>query len=340
MSNIMQLAREKGIVFKDAQMIYDRNDRSSVNELIMACDAALQTGANWGVPIEFTYGLSSEVIEILTAPLRAREIFSSPTKFGDWINSHWIFPYEEFAGKTSPYSDFSKTPNSYVNFTFPERRQYIFQTNIYYGRREQDLMAAARINYAASLQRSAANIIDIDANRFWLLGVAGQEIYGLLNDPNLPASIAATAPWETLRADQIQDEVRAMLRQLAVNSNGLITNTDDLVLLVSPELNIALGKSSEFNQTAWDIIKRYMPNVRVVVVPELANLAGGDTAYLIATSVAGRRTADLGYSMLMEASPVVIYNPTAWEQSFWASTYGAIYYYPFAVARMTGVTAA
>lgn len=338
MSNILQLAREKGIYFKDARMIYDPKDPSSVREYAMAMDAALVTNPNWGVPIELTYGINNEVIEILTAPRRAREIFT-PRKFGDWTNSHWIFPYEEFAGKTAPYSDFSKTPNSYVNYTFPERRQYIFQTNIYYGYREEALLSAARINYAARLQASAANIIDIDANRFWFLGIAGQEIYGLLNDPNLPAAIASTGAWETLRADQIQDNVRALLRELVENSNGLITNTDELVLLVSPSLSVALGKSSEFNQTAYDIIKRYMPNVRVVVVPELANVDGGDTAYLIATSVAGRPTADLGYGELMQASPVIPHTTTAWEQSFWSSTYGVIIFYPFAIARMTGVTA-
>lgn len=332
----VELAK-KGVIFENP---YTTDSRKEIQRMAqrMAMDAAQMTSPNMGIPVEFGAYIDPEVWDILTAPRNATEVFTRRQK-GNWLTPYTRWAFHEPKGLTGPYSDFSDTPNSYTNHVWPLRQQYVFQTNIYYGLREQELMAEAKIDYAAGLQRSAARIIEIDHNKFDLLGVEGMDIYGLLNDPNLPAAIASTAAWDTLEGQDVYKQVQALFAQLTEQSNSLIDNKSELILLVSPAVSVSLGNSNQYNQQAWEHIEKFLPNLRVVVIPELASLPTGEQAFLIAPEVEGQRTADLGYGVLYEASSVVQVKPTKWEQKVWASTYGTIYYQPFAVARMTGVAA-
>lgn len=299
-------------------------------------DEVMQTTPNWGVPVELTAIINNETWEILTARRAAREIFN-PRQRGSWVTPYEIWAVHEHTGKTGPYSDFANSPTAAPNFNWPRRQQYVFQTNIYYGIREQALYGEARIDWAAAKQRSAAYVIDRDWNKFALLGIDGMEIYGILNDPNLLPALTATAGWNTLDSTGVYNEYRELFRQLATQSGGLITTNSSLKLLVSPSTNVDLGASSNYSVPAIEQIRQFTPNVEIVVVPELEDAAVGGEVLLIASEVEGQRTADLGYSILYEASPVVPQGPTAYEQKIYSSTYGNIYYQEFAVARMTGV---
>lgn len=326
---------KRGITFHDhVKFILD--DKTSMAKI--ASDAALLTPPNAGVPIEFTAFVDAEVWSIQTAARGAKEIWDLRQK-GNWLNSHVRWGFHEPAGMTGPFSDRSDAPTTNANHVWPTRQQYIFQTNIGYGLREQELLGEAKISYAASLQRAASEIIEIDHNKFWLLGVDGMEIYGALNDPMNTAAVAATAPFNTLDSVGVYNEVRELFRVLATNSNGIIKNTSNLKLLVSPNVNVDLGASSTYNQTALEMIQKFMPNLEVIVIPELADLPTGDQVFLISSEIRGQRAGDLGYGSLIDFSAVVQTQPTWWVQKAWASTYGFINYYPFAIARMTGVTA-
>lgn len=158
----------------------------------LANDAAMVTAANSGVPVEFTSYIDPMVIPILTATRGAREIFGEAKK-GDWTTSYARFQTSEITGEVEAYTDYGQGGASDVNPTFPVRTQYIYQTNIRYGDREVDVASRARLQLAADKQRAAATVIDIASNKFALYGVAGLEIYGLLNDPNLPAAVSSVA---------------------------------------------------------------------------------------------------------------------------------------------------
>jgi len=157
----------------------------------LAQDAALVTTPNTTVPVEFTAYIDPLVVEILTGVRNARAVFEEVKK-GDWTTSFEKWRADEIVGTTQPYSDYQSGTTSDVNSNWIAREQYVFQTTIKYGDREVDMAAQAKIELAASKQRAAATIIDIDANKFYLLGVAGKNIYGILNDPNLPSAGKAT----------------------------------------------------------------------------------------------------------------------------------------------------
>ena len=308
----------------------------------VARDAALVTTPNTMVPAEFLAYIDPQVVEILTAPRNARLIFDESKK-GDWVTAYSKWRMDEVVGSTQPYSDYANGTTSDVNSNWATREQYVFQTSIKYGMMEIARSSEAKQDLAAAKQRAAAVILDIDANKFALNGVAGKEIYGILNDPNLPAAITAAATgtgqatqWNTKTTKAIYDDILSLFAELQQNSNGLITQNDRLKLCVSPWVSKSLGAATDFNVSVLDMAKHYMPNLEIVVLPELHTVQAGETVLLVADEVAGQKTGWLGFGVKLMSGPIV-QEASSFHQKWWSSTYGGVVTQPFAVASMTGI---
>lgn len=308
----------------------------------LAADAALITAPNSSVPVELTAYIDPTVIEILTAPRRARQL-ASETKKGDWTTSYTKWRLAEPVGGTQPYSDFAHGVTADVNYEWAIREQYLFQTTIKYGDLETAMSAVARISLAADKQKAAANAIDIDYNKFALLGVQGKEIYGLLNDPNLPDHItpgttgtASSTKWADKETKEIYNDILKLYSQLSIQSAGLIDYSSNLVLALSPQQNVYLGAATDFNVSVLDMVRKNFPNIEIVTVPELGDVNSGETVLLFAREVNGQRTADIGFSIKVQAGRVIP-DLSSFEQKWTSSTYGGIVYMPFAFATMVGV---
>jgi len=311
-------------------------------EAEMARDAALITTGNTTVPAELTAYIDPQVVEILTAPRRAREIFPEMKK-GDWTTSYAKWRVDELTGSTQPYSDYADGTTSGVNSNWPTRQQYLFQTSITYGDLETAASGVARMNLASAKQRAAATVLDIDGNKFALLGVNGKEVYGILNDPNLPAAITAAAvgtgnstKWEDKSTVQIYNDILALFSELVSQSAGLIDQNTTLRLCLSPGMSVKLGAATGFNVSVLDMVKKYFADITIVTVPELASLAAGETVLLVAPEVNGTPSGYIGYSEKMMAGRIVP-ELSAFKQKFVSSTYGGVILQPFAIAQMTGV---
>jgi hypothetical protein len=337
MNPTFEQAKRYGFIFPGARMWVTPENRARI-----AQDAALITTPNTTVPAELLAYIDPMVIEILTAPRRAREIFGEEKK-GDWTTPYMKWRVDEMTGKTEPYSDYANGTTSGVNSEWQTRVQYVFQTSITYGDFEVDMSSTAKVNLAASKQRAAANVIDIDQNRFYLLGVAGKEIYGILNDPNLPAAITAGATgtggstkWADKTTVQIYNDVLALFAQLSEQSSGLIDKDTPLKLCLSPELAVRLGAATDFNVSVLDMLKRYFTRIDIVTVPELHSMTAGETMFLIAPEVNGQRSGTLAFGEKMRAGRVVP-DLSSFRQKFVGTTYGGIVLMPFAFAQMTGM---
>lgn len=308
----------------------------------LARDAALITTPNTTVPAEFLAYIDPMVIDILTAPRKAREIFPEIKK-GDWTTAYAKFRANELTGTTQPYTDYGQSGMSGVNYNWITREQYLFQTVIQYGDLEEAVTSAAKISLAADKQRAAANTIDLDANRFYLQGVAGKQIYGLLNEPSLIAPIAPAATgaggsvlWADKSTQQIYDDIRALFARLVTQSRGWVDQNTPLTLAMSPDLAVALGKATDFNVSVQDMLDKFFRNLTIVTLPELSSATTGETMLLIAREVRGMKTGELGYSEKLRAGRVI---PalSSFSQKWTAGTYGAIIYLPFAIAQMRGM---
>lgn len=315
-------------------------DRNSLNYL--ASDAATVTIPNAGVPAELTAYYDPRVIDVLTRPRKAREIFSEAQK-GDWTASHAKFRVSELTGSTQPYSDYANSRTSGVNYNWIVREQYVFQTVIEYGDFEEGVSSAARLQLAADKQRAAAHVIDVDAGMFYLLGVAGMDIYGILNEPSLPAAITPRAGgqggsvlWSDKNTGQIYDDVLALFEQLVTQGDGWIDQKSPLTLVVSPAASVLLGKATDFNISVMDMLQKYFSSLRVVILPEMADSNIGESIMLIADEIAGNPTGELAFSDKIRAGRVVG-DVSSFRQKWTSTTYGAVIYYPFAIATMRGI---
>lgn len=334
----LDIMKQYGIVFDTGAPIRGILANDSIDQL--ANDAAMVT-ANSGVPVEFTSYIDPMVIPILTATRGAREIFGEVKK-GDWTTSYARFQTSEITGEVEAYTDYGQGGASDVNPTFPVRTQYIYQTNIRYGDREVDVASRARLQLAADKQLAAATVIDIASNKFALYGVAGLETYGLLNDPNLPANVTPLpnaenkTSWDGKSTKEIYEDVLYLFGKMAARGAGHIDANTELVLATSPATQVQLGKATDFNISARQMLETYFPRIRFVVLPELATETSGTSILLVAPTIEGLPTAQIGFSEKFRAMRLIP-ESSSFHQKFVGSSYGTIIYRPFAIGQMTGV---
>lgn len=331
----LQKMRDRGFVFDSAKGLITDANRDRI-----ARDAAMVTAPNSGVPAVLTTYVDPAVVEILQAPKKAREIFGE-TKKGDWTTTGTLFKAVEQVGETTPYTDYGNGATADINVTYPYRQNYLAQTHIRYGDQETAISSKATVDLVSEKQRSAATTIDIATNRFYLYGVEGREIYGLLNEPNLPAAITpavvngTVTRWAQKSTKEIYDDVLLLASELFTNSQGNIDQTADLVLVVSPATAVLLGKATDFNVSVQDMLKKYFTRLTIVTLPEMA-ADSGDSIMLIARTVNGAPTAEFGFSEKMRAMRLVAHT-SYYDQKYIFGTYGAIVYRPFAIATMAGI---
>lgn len=312
------------------------------NIAMLANDAALVTIPNTAIPAELTAYYDPRIIDVVTRPRKAREIFNEVQK-GDWTTSHAKFRMNELTGSTQPYTDFGQSRTSNVNYNWITRQQYVFQTLIEYGDFEEAVSAVAKIQLAADKQRAAAHVIDVDSNLFYLLGVAGMDIFGILNAPNMSAAISplpsgtgGSVLWSAKDTQKIYNDILALHEQLVSQGDGWIDQSSALTLVVSPSAAVALGKATDYNVSVMDMLNKYFSNLKLVTLPELADDASGELLLLIADEMSGNPTGELGFSDKIRAGRVVP-DVSSFRQKWSSTTYGAIIYYPFAVASMRGI---
>lgn len=334
-------ARAMGFVF-DAYGNFPRTWNIKENKTPMAMDAVLATIPNTTVPAEFLAYVDPRVIDIVTRPRKAREIFNEVQK-GDWTTPYAKWRVQEMTGSTQPYTDYGQSRTSGVNYNWVTREQYVFQTLIEYGDFEEAVSAGARISLSADKQRAAAYVIEVDSNYFALFGVAERDIYGILNAPNLSAAITplpsgtgGAVEWTAKTTQEIYNDILALFSQLVEQGMGHFDQTTPMTLVISPAAAVQLGKATDYNKSVQDMLDKYFSSLKIVTLPELADDASGQSILLIADNVEGQTTGELGFSERLRAGRIIP-DISSFAQKWTSTTYGAIIYYPFAIAQMRGI---
>jgi len=326
--------KEYGIDLSQYKVVGEREEGK------MALDAALVTTPSAGVPVELLTFFDNRAIKILTAKRSATEIFNE-VKAGGRADAVRKFRVLENTGYTQPYSDYANNGKADVNYNFPMRENYLFETTIAYGDQEVAETSRAKINLVADKQLAASTAIAIDMNKFYMNGVAGLRNYGLLNQPNLPTAIVAangeagTATWATKTGTEIYNDIVALMSDIASRTEGNVDQQTKYKLVVGPSSNAELNKLNAFGtETVLALIKRNFPNLDVVVAPEYDDTT--KKIQLIAFDVDGTPTGEMAYSEKLIAGRVVA-DLSSYRQKFTAGTYGAVVYRPVLVSTMTGI---
>lgn len=313
----------------------------------MATDAqpALVTTANGGIPAYLANYMDPRVIEVLIAPMQATEIFDEGRK-GDWTTDYATFPVMEYTGQVAAYGDWSGAGASGANPMFPVRQSFHFQTITRWGQRQLDQAGLARIDWAGSLNASSARTLAKFLNQTYFFGVDGNQTYGILNDPGLPAAItpgtkaAGGVLWINgnlinATANEVYSDVQSLFLQLARQSQGLITMASRMRLCLSPTAAVALTATNSFNVSVSELVKKNFPNMVFVIAPEYSTTAG-QLVQLIAEEVGNQPVGMVAFTEKMRTHPIIP-GLSSFEQKKTGGTFGAILFQTFGIASMIGV---
>lgn len=313
-----------------------RFDESS--HACIACDAQpdLVTAPNGGIPAYLTNYFDPKIVQTATSPMVATEIVGSEEKKGDWTTTHSQFITVELTGETSAYGDFNNNGSSNMNPNFPIRQSFLYQTFTQWGELQLARMGNARIDYASKVNEASILVLNKFQNASYFFGIAGIPNYGLLNDPSLYPSIAATAPWNATSTtpEQVYEDVRRLYLQMQYQSGGTIRADSQMTLAMSNTLEIALDKTNTFGLTARKQIMANFKNLTVKTAVEYLTGAG-EFVQLICNNVGGQQTATTAFTEKMRAHAVVV-GHSSWSQKKSQGTFGTVIFNSTAISSLLG----
>lgn len=325
--NLHDLKENAGIVFATGKQPSELTD--AIRRQI-AMDADLTTDPNAGILAMFTTYVDPRVIEVLVEPMKAAQVFGE-TKKGTWTDDFLQFPIAEATGETSSYDDFSENGMSGTNVNWETRDTYYYQTIIEVGEREVERAGAAKLDWVARKQISAALTLNKFQNKTYFYGVDGLRNWGILNDPSLLPAITPTS-WAAKDAQGVYDDIQSLYALLISQTGGLVDRNDSMTLLLSPEAETHFTKTNQYNVNVTDQLKKNFPNMRIETAPEMST-AAGEAIKLIVDSYEGVDTVEPTFTEKMRVHPMVL-GLSSWRQKRSQGTVGTIIYRPMMVASL------
>lgn len=302
------------------------------------CDAQpeLVTINNAGIPAWLTNYFDPTLIEVLLSPLKATEIVGSEVQKGDWTSTYATFAMVESTGEVASYGDYSNNGMTNANVNFPQRQCYVYQAFTNWGEMEAERMGLARVDWANQQNQASVKVLNRYQNDTYFYGVSGLMNYGLLNDPNLYAPIAATASWQAsgTTPEQIYEDVRRLFAKLQRQSDSVVDANSAMTLALSSYTDAALDKTNIYGLSARNQLSKHFPNLTVKSAPQYST-AAGELVQLICNEVEGKRTAETAFNAKMRSHAVVV-GHSSWSQKKSQGSFGTIIYRPFAIAQLLG----
>jgi hypothetical protein len=315
----------------------------------MAMDAMpeLVSISSSGIPAFLSTYIDPNVIEFLITPNKATEIVGQETKKGDWTMETSMFPIVEYTGMVSSYGDYSETGIGGANTNWVQRQSYTYQITVEFGEREIEKMGLARLDWANEKRAGAISTLKKFENKTYFFGVSGLANYGLLNDPSLSAPIApitvgSLITWAQKATDPngaiyIYNDIKALYGQLVSQAEGNVEldMSSPLTLAMSPQSQVYLTLTTQYNVNVQDMLKKNFPKMRIETAPEYALNPAGEFMQLIADEMRGQRTATTAFTEKLRSHPIII-RESSFRQKMSQGSWGTIIFRPFLVSSMIG----
>lgn len=323
-------------------------------EMAMDAQPSLVTDPTAGIPGILTTSIDPDVTRILFTPNQAAEIFGE-RRAGTWLDQTRMFPVVESVGEVSTYGDYANTGMVNANADWPNRQAYLYQVIKRYGDLEMERAGLAKLNWVSELDQSAATILGKFENFVYFFGVQGLQNYGLINDPNLGASITPAlkayggTKWIVsgvvqATANEIYTDIQSIFSQMQSQLVGLINTKTPMVLAMSPASEVALTTTNTFNVNVEDLLKKNFPNLKVVTAAQYGQtsstntqgVAAGNLVQMIVETVDGQKTGFCAFNEKMKSFPI-IRAMSSYEQKVAGGAWGSIIKMPVCIASMLGV---
>jgi hypothetical protein len=322
--------------------------------LAMDAQPTLASTPNAGIPAFLTTMIDPSIYKILFAPNKGAQILGENRK-GTWLDETAMFPTVEHTGEVSSYGDFNENGRAGANQSWPQRQSYLWQTMKEYGERELERAGLGRINWVTEVDQAAATVMAKYSNLTYFFGVAGLQNYGLLNDPELSASIspstkaAGGTKWIVngainATANEVYADIEAIFIQLITQTTGLVDRETRLVLAMSPAASVALTATNTFGLNVYKLLAENFPNIRfetavqygAVSATNPQGVAAGNLVQMIAEEVDGQQTGYCAFNEKMRAHKIIP-SASSYKQKVTGGSWGAVIRQPFAIASMVGV---
>ncbi|HGY2266095.1 major capsid family protein [Morganella morganii] len=264
---------------------------------------------------------------------------------GNWHDEEIILNVATPAGKAELYGDHTNIPLASYGQDQERRGIVRFELGFQVGKLEEARQSAAGFETAAEKRIAVTEALEQGRERVGYYGFNSPytRVFGLLNEPNLPAYETATAKWKGGAFEDITGDITAMFSHLEIQSGGIIKDDTEITL------TLPLGYRSTLNtanpvargETVYQWIKENYPNMRLVFSPEFAGANGGaDVAYMFADKIDDGSTATSAsilqvvptkYQLLGSENKIKGYLEDATN-----ATAGVTTARPWAVTRLTG----
>ena len=224
---------------------------------------------------------------------------------GNWHDEEIALRVSQPVGKAELYGDLTNIPfSSYVPSV--EKRNIVrFEQGFMVTKLESARQDAYGFNEMEEKRISAVESLEIMREEVGYRGFAstGARIYGLLNDPSLPAYKTNLSDWldpDTTFA-QILADIEGLFSDIEIRSGGRAKESDDMTLTIPTGYRVALSKTNPDNQneTVRSRLNSEFPNMRVISSAEFKGAnAGDDAVYLIVDKTENDGSTDGGEAII------------------------------------------
>lgn len=320
-----------------------------------AIPGPLSSDPNAALPWMLTSAIDPEIIRVIFSPLDFAEILGE-RKAGDWTEQTRFFPLVEATGEVSSYDDFVNNGRAGANFNYPQLQSYLFQTIVNYGELQIARAGLAKINWVSELGLAAADLLNRFQNLSYAFGVAGLQNYGIINNPFISAAITpATKAWggtgwfnanaPAATANEVYNDIVAMVTQLVNQTNGAINIKDSMTLAMSPQSEIAMTFANSFGVYVENLLSKGYPNMKVKTAPQYGQQtannpqgysSAGNVLQLWPNKIQGQTVVYAAYNEKLR-SHKIIPDLSSWKQKQTSGTWGTVLRMPVGVVTMIGV---
>ncbi|MBD2779903.1 major capsid family protein [Xenorhabdus szentirmaii] len=265
---------------------------------------------------------------------------------GEWHHEEIILNVSTPSAKAELYGDHTNIPFASYENDIENRGIVRYEQGFRVGKLEEARQSAAGFESAAEKRQAATESLEMSRERTGYFGFnsAQTRVFGLLNDPNLPAYETAKKKWPNATFAEITADITAMFSRIELSSGGRIKDdtpiTQVLPLGYRSVLNIANPVAR--GETVMQWVKENYPNLRFVFSPEFREANGGaNITYLFADSVDDGSTATnatllqvvpVKYQLLGSENGIKGYLEDATN-----ATAGIFVTRPWAITRLTGI---
>lgn len=247
-------------------------------------------------------------IRVITQVRNIDEIVGSST-VGNWEDEEIRVRVSEPVAKAELYGDFSNIP--LADYTMAEESRNIvrFEQGFQVGKLEEARQSRIDFQAAEEKRKAVAESLDLARNDVGFRGFnsATANIYGLLNDPNLPTFKTAAQPWLTATFEQLTASFTVLITALDTQMGGNFKDSDRMVFVLPTGYRGIMLKFSTTNTSmsfgSW--LAANYPNLRIVYTPYFKAAQGGlDVVYLFIENAGDSDESSITNASIIQAVPV------------------------------------